>query len=147
GRRCGRRRWGRRGHRRRHRRLETLRWRSHPQPLGEATPNRRGAWACEHRGMTDLSSIAPAFVDMAHRIVWATVATVDRQGRPRGRVLEPYWQWDGAALTGLVATAPTALKRAHLAHSPFVSVTYWTPDHDTCTAECHATWILDDAGR
>jgi hypothetical protein len=48
--------------------------------------------------MSDLSSIAPAFVDMAHRIVWATVATVDSEGRPRGWILHTYWQWDGTAL-------------------------------------------------
>ena len=97
--------------------------------------------------MSDLSSIAPAFVDMAHRIVWATVATVDSEGRPRGRILHPYWRWDGAALTGWIATSPTPIKRAHLERTPFVSVTYWAPGHDTCTAECRATWILDDAGR
>jgi Pyridoxamine 5'-phosphate oxidase len=97
--------------------------------------------------MSDLSSIAPAFVDMAHRIVWATVATVDSEGRPRGRILHPYWQWDGTALAGWIATSPTPIKRAHLEHSPFVSVTYWAPGHDTCTAECRATWVLDDAGR
>jgi hypothetical protein len=39
--------------------------------------------------MSDLSSVAPAFVEMAHRIVWATVATVDSQGRPRSRILHP----------------------------------------------------------
>jgi hypothetical protein len=31
--------------------------------------------------MAELAQVAPAFVDMAHRIVWATVATVDPQGR------------------------------------------------------------------
>jgi hypothetical protein len=39
--------------------------------------------------MSDLASVAPAFVEMAHRIVWATVATVDLDGRPRGRILLP----------------------------------------------------------
>jgi len=26
-------------------------------------------------------------------------------------------------------------------------VTYWTPTHDTCTAECRATWAFDDETR
>jgi hypothetical protein len=103
------------------------------------------AW--DHRGMPDLATVAPAFVEMAHRIVWATVGTVDPAGRPRSRVLHPLWTWDGEALTGVVATGPTPTKRAHLAHSPFVSVGYWSPEQDTCTAECRAEWILDDAGR
>jgi hypothetical protein len=97
--------------------------------------------------MTELATIAPAFLEMAHRIVWATVATVGPDQRPRTRVLHPLWHWDGEALTGIVATEPTPLKRAHLAHTPYLSVTYWNPDNDTCTADCGAEWILDDEGR
>ena len=97
--------------------------------------------------MTDLATIAPAFVEMAHRIVWATAATVDEHGRPRGRILHPYWEWDGTALVGWIATGPTPLKRAHLEHSPYISLTYWTPTHDTCTAECGAALVYDDDTR
>jgi hypothetical protein len=114
-------------------------------------PDRPGAgragWMWQHRAMPDLATVAPAFVDMAHRIVWATVATVDDRERPRSRILHPLWTWDGDSLVGIVGTGPTPAKRAHLAHSPFVSVNYWSPDHDTCTAECRAEWILDDEGR
>lgn len=99
------------------------------------------------RAMVDLASVAPPFVAMAHRIVWATTASVGEDRRPRTRVLHPFWEWDGESLVGIVATSPTPLKREHLAHSPHLSVTYWHPEHDTCTAECHAEWILDDAGR
>jgi hypothetical protein len=84
---------------------------------------------------------------MAHRIVWASVATVDAGGRPRGRVLHPYWKVDGTTLTGWIATGPTPLKRAHLREHPYVSVTYWHPDHDTCTAECAAELVYDDDVR
>ena len=97
--------------------------------------------------MSDLAVVAPAFVEMAHRIVWATVATVDATERPRGRILHPFWQWDGTALQGWIATGRTPTKRADLDHSPFVSVTYWAPNHDTCTAECEATWAGDDDTR
>ena len=95
--------------------------------------------------MSELAVAAPSFVEMAHRIVWSTVATVDADGRPRSRILHPLWEWDGASLVGWIATGPTPIKRAHLDHSPYVSVNYWTPDHDTCTAECSAEWMLDDA--
>lgn len=97
--------------------------------------------------MADLASVAPAFVEMAHRIVWASVATVDLQGRPRSRVLHPLWTWDGTALTGVIATGPTSVKRAHLERTPFVSINYWSPDQDTCSADCRTSWILDDEGR
>ncbi len=93
--------------------------------------------------MGELSQVAPELVEMAHRIVWATVATVGPDDRPRSRILHPLWQWDGTEVVGWVGTAPTPVKRAHLEHSPFASVTYWAPTHDTCTAECRAELDLD----
>jgi hypothetical protein len=97
--------------------------------------------------MNDLQQTAPAFVEMAHRIVWCSVATVDRAGRPRSRVLHPYWDWDGESLVGWVGTSPTPTKRAHLAHSPYVSCGYWAPSHDTCVAECRAELVFDEETR
>ena len=97
--------------------------------------------------MTGLTKIAPAFVEMAHRIVWCSAATVDRRGRPRSRILHPLWHWDGQALTGVIATSPTPTKRAHLEQSPHVSLCYWAPSQDTCLAECRASLVLDDAIR
>lgn len=97
--------------------------------------------------MNTLSEVAPAFVEMAHRIVWCSAATVDGKGRPRSRVLHPIWEWDGTTLTGWIGTGPTPVKRAHLEASPYVSLNYWTPDHDTCVAECSARWAFDDDTR
>jgi hypothetical protein len=97
--------------------------------------------------MPALEEVAPAFVDMAHRIVWCSVATVDHQGRPRSRILHPLWEWDGAELVGWIATGPTPTKRAHLQHSPYISCSYWTDSHDTCIAECRAVWHFDDDTR
>jgi hypothetical protein len=93
--------------------------------------------------MNSLNETAPAFVDMAHRIVWCSAATVDRAGRPRSRVLHPIWEWDGSTLTGWIATGATPIKRAHLAASPFISCNYWAPTQDTCVAECGAEWCFD----
>lgn len=97
--------------------------------------------------MSKLSEVAPAFVEMAHRIVWCNAATVDAKGRPRSRVLHPIWQWEGERLEGWIATGPTPLKRAHLDASPYVSLNYWSPSQDTCVAECRATWAFDDETR
>ena len=52
-----------------------------------------------------LERVAPAFVAMAHRIVWCTVATVGPDGAPNTRILHPIWEWDGDALTGWIATS------------------------------------------
>lgn len=97
--------------------------------------------------MSSLEQIAPAFVDMAHSIVWASVATVDPEGRPRSRVLHPFWEFDGTNLVGWIAVGPTPIKRAHLAAQPEISINYWAPNHDTCSAECRAEWVFDDDGR
>ncbi len=97
--------------------------------------------------MEQLSEVAPAFVEMAHRIVWASCATVDSRGRPRSRVLHPIWEWDGDELRGWIATSPTAIKRAHLADTPFMSVNYWAPSQNICTAECRAVLTQDNEIR
>lgn len=94
--------------------------------------------------MHDLADVAPAFVSMAHRIVWATVATTAPDGRPRTRILHPIWEWDGTELVGWIATGPTPVKTAALTAHPYVSLTYWDPSQDTCTAEADTTWHTDD---
>jgi hypothetical protein len=97
--------------------------------------------------MNALEDVAPAFVEMAHRIVWCSAATVDAHGRPWSRVLHPIWVWDGKELVGWIATGPTPLKRAHLEAHPYVSLNYWTQSQDTCVAECRATWGFDPETR
>jgi len=90
--------------------------------------------------MSRLSEVAPAFVGIAHRIVWCIAATVDPGGVPRTRVLHPVWEWDGDRLTGWVATSPLSPKARDLAATPSMSMTYWDASHDTCTADCDAAW-------
>lgn len=97
--------------------------------------------------MQTLAQVAPAFVEMAHRIVWCTVATVDGTGAARTRVLHPIWQWDGTSLTGWIATSPLSVKARHLERDARVSLTYWHPEQDVCTAECVTAWELDDDAR
>lgn len=97
--------------------------------------------------MADLAAVAPAFVEMAHRIVWATAATITPDNRPRTRVLHPLWEWDGTSLRGWIATGPTPQKHADLDHNPVVSLNYWAPDHDTCRADCKTAWHFDDDTR
>jgi len=97
--------------------------------------------------MNELTETAPAFVEMAHRIVWSSVATVDSRGRPWSRILHPIWEWDGTHLVGWIGTSPTPIKRAHLNASSYMSLNYWSPSHDTCVAECGATWAFDNETR
>jgi hypothetical protein len=97
--------------------------------------------------MDAFATVAPAFVEMAHRIVWCSAATVDREGRPRTRILHPMWSLDDSGLTGWIATAPTPLKRAHLDAHPYLSCNYWVPTQETCVAECAAALVYDDETR
>ncbi|ANE82304.1 pyridoxamine 5-phosphate oxidase [Mycobacterium adipatum] len=97
--------------------------------------------------MSPLEQVAPAFVEMAHSIVWASVATVDADSRPRSRILHPIWEWDGTDLLGWVATVPSPVKHEHLAVHPYVSVNYWAPSHDTCSSDCLVEWYFDDETR
>lgn len=94
-----------------------------------------------------LNDTAPAFVAIAHRIVWATVATVDRSGAPRTRILHPIWEWDGERLTGWIATGPNSPKARDLANESRVSVTYWDPSQDVATADCGTVWESDGESR
>lgn len=94
--------------------------------------------------MVSRSEIRQPFIDMAHQIVWCSAATVDKQGRPRARVLHPIWELSGDdGLTGWIATGATPTKLEHLEASPHVSCNYWAPDQNSCVAECRATWVND----
>jgi hypothetical protein len=97
--------------------------------------------------MASLSEVAPAFVEMAHRIVWCVAGTTTTDGRPRTRVLHPIWEWDGETLTGWIATSPRSPKAPGLRANPELSLTYWSPNHDTCTADCRAHFEDDPDAR
>ena len=103
----------------------------------------------EYATVVGLDEVAPAFVEMANRIVYCTLATVDRRGRPRSRIVHTLWEWDGSSLVGWVGSVVTPMKRAHLAGTPYVSCSYWdgVEVYDTCTAECAAELLLDDTSR
>ncbi len=95
--------------------------------------------------MATYEEIIEPFLEMAHQIVWCNVGTVDKKGRPRSRILHPIWEIEDGKLTGWIMTGATPIKVAHLEQSPFVSCNYWTPAHDTCMAECAASWVEDQA--
>lgn len=90
----------------------------------------------------NLTDVAPAFVEMAHRLVWCTVATVEPDGRPRTRGLHPLWEWDASALVGWIPTGKTPPEARALEHEhePTVSLTCWDATHDTCSADGSAVW-------
>ncbi len=88
-----------------------------------------------------MSEVLDAFMATAGRVVYASLATVDRRGRPRSRLVHPVWELTGEALVGWVGSRPTPMRSSHLEHSAFVSCHYWDAAHDVAVAECAAAWV------
>lgn len=90
------------------------------------------------------AEIEAEFIARVHSIVWCTVATIDTRDRPRSRLLHPFWE--GA--TGWVLTWQNTLKSRHLAHNPYVSLTYVGQNimHPTYV-DCQAAWEEDPAEK
>ena len=85
------------------------------------------------------SEIEQEFIKRVHTMIWCNVATVDRRGRPRSRILHPIWE----ASTGWILTHRNSHKSKHLAHNPYVSLAYITDIHKPVYADCVATWVDD----
>lgn len=89
--------------------------------------------------ITSFADIEAEFARRVQRIVWCTVATQDAGGRLRSRILHPIWE----GCTGWIATGRHSPKSKHLAHNPYVSLSYWDQQHEQVYADCRAEWIED----
>ena len=86
--------------------------------------------------VNDFSEIEDEFMARVRRIAWCTAATVDRKGRPRTRILHPIWEHS----TGWIATGRHSLKEKHIEKTPYMSLTYWDPQHQQIYADCRVEW-------
>lgn len=94
----------------------------------------------------DVSSFAEIereFSERVNRIVWCSVATVDAKGRPRSRILHPYWQGQ----VGWIATSRDSYKAAHLARNPHVSLAYVADISKPVYIDATAEWMDDAATK
>lgn len=89
------------------------------------------------------AEILPSFVERAHSMVWANLTTLDRQGRPRSRVIHPIW--DGE--TGWIGTLRSTPKVRQIERNPHVSVAYVADVMKPVYADCIARWVDDPAER
>lgn len=78
-------------------------------------------------------------------VVYTTMVTVDRRGRPRTRVLIAVWELEGEQPIGWLATYRTRVKAAHIEHNPHVTTSYWSPRQNVAAIESVAAWD-DDRG-
>jgi general stress protein 26 len=86
--------------------------------------------------VASFSDIQEEFLARVRRIVWCTMTTVDRRGRPRSRILHPIWE--GSICWA--ATGRRSFKGKHIARNPFVSLTYWDAQQQQVYADCRAEW-------
>ena len=93
--------------------------------------------------VADLADLRADVTDVLSRIGYATMATVDRHGRPRTRVLIAVWELEDDDPRGWLATFRTPVKAAHLAANPHASFSYWDRSQDTVSIDATAVWTDD----
>jgi len=89
--------------------------------------------------IASFTEIAPEFLARVNQAVWCNVATIDRQGRPRSRILHPFWEGN----IGWITTRRGSPKEQHLGEHPFVSLAYIADVVKPVYVDCKALWIDD----
>src|SRR3990172_8672648 len=89
--------------------------------------------ADEHEGVEQVAKRVSSFDEIAEefgrrtrRIIWCTMATVNREGRPRSRILHPIWEGS----VGWIATGRYSPKADDIDHNPHVSLCFWDQQHE-----------------
>ena len=80
------------------------------------------------------------FMRRVVQAVYCNMATVDRKGRPRSRILHPVW--DGPI--GWVISWVESHKTKHLEANPYVSLAYIHEIERPVYVDCHARWVDDE---
>lgn len=93
--------------------------------------------------VSSFDEIAEEFLARTFRVVWCSVATVDSKGRPRSRILHPYWEGS----TGWIATSPNSHKAKHLQANPHVSLAYVSEVFKPVYVDATAVWDDDPASK
>lgn len=89
------------------------------------------------------ADIEDKFFEYIKDIVYATLTTVDKKGRPRSRILLPIWQILDGEPVCWIAAYKTPVKVAHLARNPHVTCSYWNPRQNAVFADGVARWEAD----
>jgi hypothetical protein len=95
-------------------------------------------WTVERHG--DFEGLSEEFLARTFAVVWCNVATVDGKGRPRSRILHPYWEATPNPV-GWILTRRQSFKESQLANNPFVSCAYIADITKPIYAECRASWV------
>ena len=93
------------------------------------------------------ADLRPDFDAIVGAVNYATMTTVDTEGRPRSRVLIPVWETADEKPFGWLGTFRTPVKAAHIAGNPHVTFSYWSPAQNTVAIDAVAAWTDDTAER
>ena len=92
----------------------------------------------------DLTGLDPEFSERVQQTIWCTMATVDRRGRPRSRIVHPMWETPlHNHAIAFVLSPRNSFKGKHLAAHPHVSLSYWHPKLGPLYVDCRAEWVDD----
>ena len=87
--------------------------------------------------VSTFEEIESEFMQRVTKAVYCSMATIDRKGRPRSRMMHPIW--DGP--TGWVISWPESHKAKHLQANPYVSLAYIQDRDKPVYVDCSAEWI------
>jgi general stress protein 26 len=91
----------------------------------------------------EFEEIRADFLERVNQAVYCCASSIDRQGRPRSRILHPIWEGN----TGWITTSPTSLKAHHLERNPYLSLGYIHDPAKPVYVDCVAEWINDRATK
>lgn len=85
------------------------------------------------------SEIETEFLARIQSAVYCSMVTVDRQSRPRSRIIHPIW--DGSV--GWLISWPGSHKAKHLSRNPYVSLAYIQDSQKPVYVDAYAEWVND----
>jgi general stress protein 26 len=89
------------------------------------------------------AEIEAEFIARVHSVIWCNMATVDRAGRPRSRIVHPVWEGPVAWST----SRRNSHKSRHLEQTPYVSLAYVADVAKPVYVDCRADWVDDLAEK
>lgn len=87
--------------------------------------------------------IQTEFMRRVAQAVYCNMATVDRKGRPRSRMLHPIWEGS----IGWCISWKASLKTRHLERNPFVSLAYIQDRDRPVYVDCRAEWADEESEK
>jgi len=89
--------------------------------------------------VSNFTEMQEELISRIQKAVYCSVATVDRKGRPRSRIMHPIW--DGHI--GRVISWPQSHKTKHLHVNPYVSLAYIQDSLKPVYVDAVAEWVDD----